>query len=69
MVFLDYDLIPPSCGAEVAQFLADERFAGRVIVTSANPFGVQVISKILTDAAINFEAIPFSVLGVVCFPA
>ena len=58
IIFLDRDLVY-SFGEDVAHFLAKERFAGRVFVTSANPFGVQVISKILADAKITFEAIPF----------
>lgn len=64
-VFLDRDLAGPSFGEEVAEFLAAQKFAGRVIVTSANLFGVEVISKILTEAGIEFEAIPFSMFGVV----
>lgn len=49
-VFLDRDLAGPSFGEEVAEFLVAQKFAGRVIVTSANPFGVEVISKLLTEA-------------------
>jgi hypothetical protein len=63
IIFLDRDLVH-SFGEEVAEFLAKEQFIGRVFITSANPFGVQVISKILGDAKIEFEAVPFSMLGI-----
>src|SRR5258708_1631486 len=64
IIFLDRDIVN-SLGEEVAEFLAAQKFAGRVYVTSANPFGVEVISKILTDAGIKFEVIPFQMLGIV----
>jgi hypothetical protein len=68
IIFLDRDLVGPSFGEDVAEFLADGNFAGRVYVTSANPFGVEVISKILGDAGITLEAVPFQMMGVVCVP-
>jgi len=61
-------LVGPSFGEDVAQFLAEGKFAGQVYVTSANPFGVEVISKILGDAGIKFEAIPFQMIGVILVP-
>jgi len=68
-VFLDRDLSGPSFGEEIATFLTAEKFSGRVIITSTNPFGVQVISEILSHAGIQFEAVPFSILGIVRAPA
>lgn len=67
ILFLDRDLIGPSYGEKVADFIAAEKFAGQVYVTSANPFGIQAISKIL-DGKVKFEAIPFSMLGIVRVP-
>jgi hypothetical protein len=52
----------------ISMYQATLPVPGRVIVTSANPFGVEVISKILADAGINFEAIPFAMLGVLRIP-
>ena len=67
IIFLDRDLIH-SFGETVAEFLAKEKFSGCVYITSANPFGVEVISRILTNAGIRFEAIPFAMLGVLTVP-
>jgi hypothetical protein len=58
-------LVGPSFGEDVAEFLVAEKFAGQVYVTSANPFGVEMISRILSDGGIKFEAIPFQMIGVV----
>jgi hypothetical protein len=68
IIFLHRDLVGPSFGEDVAEFLAAEKFAGQVYVTSANPFGVEVISKILADAQIKFEITPFQMIGVVRMP-
>ena len=69
IIFLDRDLVGPSFGEDVAAFLVASDFAGKVYVTSANPFGVELISKALADAGINYETIPFVMLAVVRIPA
>jgi hypothetical protein len=67
IVFLDRDLIA-SFGEEVGEFLVAQKFAGQVYITSANPFGVQLISKILRDGSVSFQVSPFAMLGVVRVP-
>jgi response regulator of citrate/malate metabolism len=67
IIFLDRDLIA-SFGEEVAEFLTAQKFAGQVYITSANPFGVELISKILREGAVNFQIAPFAMLGVVRVP-
>ena len=61
--FLDRDLLQ-SFGESVAEHLAKVGFDGQVYVTSANPFGAELIEKILKDGSIRVERIPFSMLGI-----
>jgi len=66
-IFLDRDLLH-SFGESVAEHLAKFGFDGQVYVTSANPFGAELIEKILKDASIQVERIPFAMLGIFCAP-
>lgn len=62
-LFLDRDLFQ-SFGESVAEHLTKVGFDGQVYVTSANPFGAELIEKILKDGGIRVERIPFSMLGI-----
>jgi NAD+-processing family protein with receiver domain len=62
-IMLDRDLIGPSYGEDVCVFLVSSKFAGRVVIHSANDFGAQFMHKILTDGNVRVERIPFSLLG------
>jgi DNA-binding NarL/FixJ family response regulator len=64
-IFLDRDL-PQSFGESVAEHLAKVGFDGQVYVTSSNPFGAELIAKILKDASIQVERTPFAMLGIFC---
>jgi hypothetical protein len=65
VVFLDRDLvISGGYGEDVAAYLAEIKFPGRVICHSTNSFGAAVIEKTLKDGGINVEVAPFDVLGV-----
>jgi len=63
-IFLDYDLGFGRNTEEVARYLVNAQFAGSVVIHSANPFGVDVLEKILRDGGINVEVAPFDMLGV-----
>ena len=39
-----------------------------IYITSSNPFGVEVILKMLGDAGLNFDMTPFQMLGISRFP-
>ena len=67
-IFLDRDFVL-SYGEDVAKYLAATKFKGKVYVTSANPFGAQLIVKILVDGGIDCEVTPFSILGIIHTPA
>ena len=63
VVFLDRDLgLNAGFGEDVGVHLNATRYAGRVIVHSTNPFGVELIKKALGDIAA--EIAPFDMLGV-----
>jgi hypothetical protein len=55
-VLLDYDLAPGISSEPVAHHLAAVRFTGRTVVHSENPFGWQVLGRILPTAQI----VPFT---------
>jgi hypothetical protein len=62
-IFLDRDL-QGGFGEDVATYLAEIKFAGRVIVHSCNPFGAQLIEKLLSDAGVVHEVVPFGMFGI-----
>lgn len=65
-IMLDRDLIQPDKpGEEVAKFLAATRYKGNVICHSQNPTGAEFIRKILVDAGVAVELIPFELLGLI----
>jgi hypothetical protein len=66
---LDRDLVGPSFGEDVAEFLAAERFVGHVIIYSANPFGAEMILRVLSEARIKAEIVPFTMLGLIRVPS
>jgi CheY-like chemotaxis protein len=64
-IFLDRDLAEPDkSGEEVAKVLAEMKFVGKVIVHSMNPTGAEFIRKILQDAGIAVELVPFNLIGI-----
>jgi Cyclic-phosphate processing Receiver domain len=64
-VFLDRDLSGRSLGEDVANHLASVKFNGLVVCHSGNPFGSQLIEKVLKDAGVIVECVPFEMLGIV----
>jgi hypothetical protein len=54
-----------SFGEDVAEFLAAAKFAGQVIIHSANPFGAEIMLNELYAARIKAEIVPFTLLGIV----
>lgn len=52
--FLDFDLCPATAtdSRPVAEYLRDANYAGKVFITSANPFGVECIRRILPQAQV-----------------
>jgi hypothetical protein len=64
VVMIDRDLASPTDGhgEDLGAYLNEIAFAGRVIVHSTNPFGVELIKKTL--GGITPEIAPFDVLGV-----
>lgn len=64
-IFIDYDLALGRTTEEVARYLVNVQFSGSVVIHSTNPFGANVLEKILCDGGIsNVEVAPFDVLGV-----
>jgi hypothetical protein len=64
-VFLDRDLgIGAGHGEDVAAYLAEVKFPGRVIVHSTNPFGADLIKATLERGGIIAEIAPFDILGI-----
>jgi len=60
-VFLDYDLALGVTSEPVAHFLAACEYPGRVFIHSENPFGREVLKRILPAAAV----VPFGTFEVV----
>jgi len=54
-IFLDYDLAPGISTEPIARLLAEMRYGGQIFVHTENPFGQQVLSRILPCAVV----IPF----------
>lgn len=63
-IFLDRDLGFGQFGEDVASHLAEIKFPGRVVVHSVNTFGAQLIAKLLADADVAHELIPFGMFGI-----
>jgi hypothetical protein len=63
-IFLDRDLLN-GFGEDVATYLAEIKFTGRVIVHSGNPFGARLIEKLLADAGVVYQIVPFGMFGIV----
>jgi len=57
-IILDFDLAPGIDSVPFARYLAEVKFNGHVVVSSENPFGMQVLSRILPTA----EVLPFHLL-------
>jgi hypothetical protein len=62
-IFLDRDL-QGGFGEDVAAYLAEIKFTGRVIVHSGNPFGARLIQKLLSEADVAHEIVPFGIFGI-----
>jgi CheY-like chemotaxis protein len=59
-IFLDRDLESGGgFGEDVAAYLAEIKFAGRVVVHSASSFAADVVQKILKDAGVAVEGTAF----------
>lgn len=57
-VFLDYDLGLGQTSEDVARYLQQTGYSGTVVIHSTNPFGQQVLSRILPQAIVE----PFGTL-------
>lgn len=65
VVFLDRDLgIGAGFGEDVCGELVRMKFTGRVALHTTNPFAGALMARILSDAGIQHEIMPFDVLGV-----
>jgi hypothetical protein len=60
-VFLDYDLAPGITSESVARFLAATNYRGQVFIHSENPFGREVLKRILPAATV----VPYGTFEVV----
>lgn len=49
-VFLDHDLAPGVDSTPIAEHLAARNFAGEIVITSQNPFGIERLKMILPRA-------------------
>jgi hypothetical protein len=52
-VFLDYDLGLGMTSEGVAQYLAETKYGGTIVIHSTNPFGAQVLARILPGAFVK----------------
>lgn len=54
IVFLDYDLAPGLglSSESVAQYLAETKSAAQIFLHSENPFGIEVLKRILPNATV-----------------
>jgi hypothetical protein len=66
-IFIDRDLGKPAdgFGEDFAKHVVQTAFGGRVVVHSANLVAAVYIEKLLSDARVKVERIPFTILG--CF--
>jgi hypothetical protein len=64
--FIDRDLGGPEAGygEDFAKHLAAVRYFGQVIVHSANLVVARYMDRVLRDAGVRVEMIPFTILGV-----
>ena len=62
-IFLDRDFLD-RFGEDVAAYLAEIKFVGRVVIHSGNPFGAQLIAKTLTDAGLTHGIVPLGMFGI-----
>ena len=65
-IFIDRDLGGPEAGygEDFAKHLAAVRYSGQVIVHSANLVVARYMDRVLRDAGVRVEMIPFTILGV-----
>jgi|SRR5580704_4676056 hypothetical protein len=63
-MFLDRDLGFGVTSDPIAEHTAKIKFAGRVVIHSENEFGAQFMKKILCNAGVSVELIPFGILGI-----
>ena len=66
-IFLDRDLGFGRFGEDVARHLVEIKFRGSVVAHTTNPFGADLIKKLLTDGGVKVECVPFGMFHAASF--